>query len=144
MTGPRHLFENQLVGRKPLCSVMFKKPQIARKDRAENAVHRDVERRIIVSDDAERLFCTHFRQKLFFDFSDDAVFGSRAGLDFAAGNLPPAFPVAVAAPGGERFFLVRFWVRAEYYGSAHGDFFSYSHFASLNRQAGSIDFFMLP
>ena len=103
MTGPRHLFENQLVGRKPLCSVMFKKPQIARNARAENAVHRDVERRIIVSDDAERLFCAHFRQKLFFDFSDDAVFGSRAG--------------------GERFFLVRFWVRAEYYGSAYGDFF---------------------
>lgn len=79
MKGPRHFFENQLVGRKPLCSVMLKKPQIARNDRAENAVHRDVERRIIVSDAAERLFCAHFRQKLFFDFSDDAVFGSRAG-----------------------------------------------------------------
>jgi len=28
-----------------------------------------------------------------------------------------------AALGGEHFFLVRFWVRAEYYGFAHGDFF---------------------
>lgn len=79
MKGPRYFFEKQLVGRKPLCSVMLKKPQIARNDRAENAVHRDVERRIIVSDAAERLFCAHFRQKLLFDFLGDAVFGSRAG-----------------------------------------------------------------
>ena len=60
-----------------------------------------MEARIIPIDSAQKLVHTDFGVELFADFTHQGLFGSLSGLDLPAGELPPAFPLAIAPPGGK-------------------------------------------
>lgn len=57
--------------------------------------------RIIPIDSAQKLVNTDSGVELFADFTHEGLFRSLSGLDLPARELPPAFPLAIASPGGK-------------------------------------------
>ena len=65
------------------------------------AVHGQVECRVIVFDGGEKARDLYVGTEFFFDLADDRVFEGFAGLDFAAGELPAVHEVSVTSLGCE-------------------------------------------
>ena len=84
---------------------VFEEFEFAGGEGAEVVVEDEVEVGVVNLNGADELVDGDVGVEFFFDFADEGGFGGFAGLDFAAGEFPLAFVVAVAALGGEDFVV---------------------------------------
>ena len=91
----------EIVFPQPACILGLQKFEMSGKDMADIAVHREMESRIVVlhrHDEAvDRDLCVQLLTYL----PPQCVLTAFALLNFAAGKLPPVFPLAIAALRGE-------------------------------------------
>ena len=80
---------------------MFEEGQRAALDSAEEAVHREVELRIVPFDGMQQFPDGDAGFQLLPNFAADGLLGCLPRFDFAARELPPVLPVAGSPLGGE-------------------------------------------
>lgn len=85
---PAHIFVRMLL-------------EFARFDFCEIALHREVERFIVMLDGAEILEVTDGDLEFFFNFANDSLLAGLARLQLAAGELPSVFKLAVTTLAAE-------------------------------------------
>ena len=96
---PLHIVEGS--GVEPAGCVVLVEGEAAVVQAAEKAVHGEVEVGVVVVDGGEELVDCDVGIQLFVYLADKGFLRAFAGLDFAAGELPPAFPRTVAALCGK-------------------------------------------
>lgn len=85
---------------------MLKQRQASAGDAAQMALHGQVERRIVVLHRGEQAAHLNLGGQLLAYLALEGVLRLLAGLNLAAGKLPPIFPFAIAALRGQHFCAV--------------------------------------
>ena len=91
----------ELVGREPACGLVLFEAEVVALQVAAEAVHGEVEVGIVPFDGLDEVLDGDVRLKLFPQLALEGLLGAFARLYLAAGELPVAFPLALAALGGE-------------------------------------------
>ena len=68
---------------------------------AEETVHRKMKLRIVIVNRPEQFAHFDLSSQLLADLAAERLLPTLAGFDLATGELPPVFPLAIAALGGE-------------------------------------------
>ena len=116
--------QNQQIRRQPVyrTQCFFCKPtgcfvlqefQLARNNCAQNAMHGQMEGRVIIINNAKNLFGFYLGCKLLADFAFNTLLGSFAWFKLSAREFPAILVIAVASLSCEYFFLICFWISAE-------------------------------
>ena len=101
--------------RKPCRRFVLVQTHVFRDQTADEAVHREVEGRVVPFDRLEKLADCDFRLQFLPNLALECLLGALSGLHLSSRELPPALPLAVSSLGCEYLGVLYDYCRYYFY-----------------------------